>query len=271
MIRQLQQAGIKCTVLERAAESRLEADVGSGYDLSPSSAEVLRRVGLGDTLGARGIFRGNEAMWISSADGEVLRLASLTGEQHAGYYVASRSKLQRALLGALRDGGLASTASELDADIGTRLMCGYDVLSFDEDEEGEMELTEDAEAKIDEMLAGRSLARHTPAWLEAPARARSMVCASSTRNRGTSGRKCRPSCTPVHAQVAFDVQLSCSSQPLPASSRSTVCSARVPSSVITSERRRSHAAATTSPPDDAFGVSTSPQVHACLPCAVAFT
>ena len=28
---QLQLAGIRCTVLERAAESQLEADVGSGY------------------------------------------------------------------------------------------------------------------------------------------------------------------------------------------------------------------------------------------------
>ena len=30
---QLQLAGIRCTVLERAAESQLEADVGSGGDL----------------------------------------------------------------------------------------------------------------------------------------------------------------------------------------------------------------------------------------------
>ena len=29
---QLQLAGIRCTVLERAAESQLEADVGSGYE-----------------------------------------------------------------------------------------------------------------------------------------------------------------------------------------------------------------------------------------------
>ena len=28
---QLQLAGIRCTILERAAESQLEADVGSGY------------------------------------------------------------------------------------------------------------------------------------------------------------------------------------------------------------------------------------------------
>ena len=126
---QLQQAGIKCTIVERAAENRLEADVGSGYDLSPSSAEVLQRVGLGGTLGADGVFRGNQAMWVSSTDGTVLRLASLTGEQHAGYYVASRSKLQRVLLGALRKG-----AEEADA--GAALMCGYDVVSFDEDEEG---------------------------------------------------------------------------------------------------------------------------------------
>ena len=53
---QLQLAGIRCTVLERAAESQLEADVGSGYDLSPSSAEILKRVGLGHTLGADGLF-----------------------------------------------------------------------------------------------------------------------------------------------------------------------------------------------------------------------
>ena len=151
---QLQLAGIRCTVLERAAESQLEADVGSGYDLSPSSAEVLKRVGLGHTLGADGLFRSNEAMWVSSADGTVLRLSPLSGKQHRGYYVANRSSLQRMLLDALRAGGLVTIqhaaegidavaqgckAKAMPADddaVSARLLCGYEVVSFTEDEEG---------------------------------------------------------------------------------------------------------------------------------------
>jgi len=155
----LQQSGVRCTVLERAAARRLEADVGSGYDLSPSSADVLRRVGLGHTLGVGGLFRAHQAICISSVDGTLLRLAPLAGAQHAGYYVASRSALQRALLGALRRGGLlvrssddgeaaepnsagwadarlrgADTSADTSADV--RMLCGYDVVSFKEDEEG---------------------------------------------------------------------------------------------------------------------------------------
>jgi len=147
MALRLQLAGIRCTVLERAAESQLEADVGSGYDLSPSSAEILKRVGLGHTLGADGLFRGNKAMWVSSADGTVLRLSPLSGKQHRGYYVANRSQLQRMLLNALRAGGLvtiqhaaegcnAKTTPADDDAVSARLLCGHEVVSFTEDEEG---------------------------------------------------------------------------------------------------------------------------------------
>lgn len=131
---QLQQAGVRCTVFERAAESQLEADVGSGYDLSPTSVEVLKRAGLGHAVGDGGLFRSHRAMWAASSDGTVLRLAPLAGKQHAGYYVANRSQLQRLLLGALKKGGLA--VGSLDADAGAALLCGYEVVSFDEGDEG---------------------------------------------------------------------------------------------------------------------------------------
>ena len=150
---QLQLAGIRCTVLERAAESQLEADVGGGYDLSPTTADILKRVGLGHALGSDGPFRPYKAFSVSATDCNVdsaLRLSPLSDD---GGFHASRSVLQRLLLNALRAGGLATiqhategiedaaegcdaNASPADGAASARLLCGYEVVSFEEDGEG---------------------------------------------------------------------------------------------------------------------------------------
>ena len=128
---QLQSAGVRCTVLERAPEERLEADVGSGYDLSPTSSEILRRAGLGSRLGGSRFPR-YDAMCVATMGGEAapVRVAPLSERQHAGYYAARRSDLQRSLRDALREG--AASAGEAAA----ALVCGVQVTGFEEDEHG---------------------------------------------------------------------------------------------------------------------------------------
>mmetsp|Transcript_8861 Transcript_8861/g.25548 ORF Transcript_8861/g.25548 Transcript_8861/m.25548 type:complete len:367 (+) Transcript_8861:312-1412(+) len=133
---QLQRAGIQATILERAAEDKLLADVGSGYDLSPSTTKLLRELGFGHHFGTT--FQSYNALYVTSNDGTVLRKGLIpqlvrSGGDGGALFMAKRSDLQRIFLEALRR---EAARQNPETPTPATLWCGVEVLSWREDGSG---------------------------------------------------------------------------------------------------------------------------------------
>uniref|UniRef100_A0A7S3PMA4 FAD-binding domain-containing protein n=1 Tax=Aplanochytrium stocchinoi TaxID=215587 RepID=A0A7S3PMA4_9STRA len=117
----LSRVGIKCTIYERATKDKLFSDVGSGYDITPSTVSIFETLGLLNMEPLRSSLQSPDGAYLCSLEGEYIRNEKIfNGKDSFEGYIMQRSSLQKTILEALNNEACFN------------LVCGYEVVKFAE-------------------------------------------------------------------------------------------------------------------------------------------
>lgn len=126
----LQQEGIPFVLVERATRQKLCRNVGSGFDLCPTTIDILKRLNIPEmSMG----FHKYGGMYMCDMDGNSLRESAMTAiSEDYEAISANRAAMQECFLNYLLQN---EREKKDDFDESTILKCGVEVTSFDDDNE----------------------------------------------------------------------------------------------------------------------------------------